>query len=289
MDNGTSTFFDFYSTSDITSSRRILNTPSEFAKDNLLYIQEAGYLKSLKSHISQREQLNSYLFLIVLSGSGQFIYKKNTYKLKTDDCIFIDCNYRYSHQSSQSDPWEMMWVHFNGNYIKPYYDYYNSNVPEVVFNTNLTTDFTNIINNFIQLEKKDITTEFISSKLLTDLLTLCVKRQQSEVKQVNSAKLELIREYIVNGFRDKLALSIIAEEFYISKFYLSREFKKRYGVTIGDYIINKRITYAKELLRFTDKTIEEIALACGVSDNNYFSKIFRKLEGCSCSEYRRKW
>ena len=50
-----------------------------------------------------------------------------------------------------------------------------------------------------------------------------------------------------------------------------------------------RITEAKTQLRFTDKTIEQIALDCGFEELNYFSRTFRKIEGISPSEYRRKW
>jgi len=60
-------------------------------------------------------------------------------------------------------------------------------------------------------------------------------------------------------------------------------------MTIGDYICSRRVTYSKELLRSTHKNIEEIASLCGIPDTNYFAKVFRKLEECSPSEYRKKW
>ncbi len=59
-----------FSTSGITDSVRMLHTPGEFARKNLLYVQEVGRLKSLRAHKSQRENLNSYLFFGVESGEG---------------------------------------------------------------------------------------------------------------------------------------------------------------------------------------------------------------------------
>ena len=82
---------------------------------------------------------------------------------------------------------------------------------------------------------------------------------------------------------------MIANEFFISKYHMSREFKKAYGITIANYIIAKRITYAKELLRFTDMQIEEIGRICGIEDNSYFNKVFRKFEGMTASDYKKKW
>ena len=54
---------------------RYIHTPSSFARQNLLYIQETGRLKSRDRHISRRSHLESYLFFIVLSGRGT-VYRK---------------------------------------------------------------------------------------------------------------------------------------------------------------------------------------------------------------------
>ena len=55
-------FFEKYKTSEVTNTRSVINTPSAFTRKNFFHIQEAGYLKSLKSHLSRRSELNSYLF-----------------------------------------------------------------------------------------------------------------------------------------------------------------------------------------------------------------------------------
>ncbi len=68
-------FFEKYKTSEVTNTRRVINTPSAFTREHFFYIQEAGYLKSLKPHMSRRSGLQSYLFLIVLSGSGEVAYR----------------------------------------------------------------------------------------------------------------------------------------------------------------------------------------------------------------------
>lgn len=288
--NKLKTFFDAYHESELTAYYRIINTPSEFAKENLFYIQESGSLKSLKSHIKQREQLNSYLFMIVLSGSGQFTYKGDTHKLKSGSCLLIDCNHQYSHQSSDSDPWELMWVHFNGVNIKPYITHYKSVNPKGVFHTDIATDYTTIIGSCLNAVKiNDINSEFIISKMITDLLTLCMTRSKNKIEQKDIEKMAMIKEYIDNNFSKKISLNEVAQEFFVSKYYLAREFKKFYGITVGEYISTKRVNFSKELLRFTNKSIDEIAALCGIPDTNYFAKVFRKLEECSPSEYRKRW
>ncbi len=50
-----------------------------------------------------------------------------------------------------------------------------------------------------------------------------------------------------------------------------------------------RITQAKQLLRFTDMTVEAVGAECGMEDANYFSRLFKKLEGISPGEFRKMW
>jgi len=86
-----------------------------------------------------------------------------------------------------------------------------------------------------------------------------------------------------------LPLDELAERFFINKFYLTRIFKEQYGYSVVNYIMVLRIARAKQLLRFSDLSMEKIGEACGMPDANYFSRVFRRVEGTSPSEYRKQW
>ena len=60
-------------------------------------------------------------------------------------------------------------------------------------------------------------------------------------------------------------------------------------MTVNDYLLQSRISHAKELLRFSDLAIEEIGENCGITPLYYFSRIFKQVEGISPREYRKKW
>lgn len=107
-----------------TVSERILVTPSSYSRGHYLYVQEIGTLKSLEPHISRREKLESYLFFIVTEGSGTVTLHGSTRKIKAGDCVWIDCLEPYSHESSLSQPWSLMWVHFNGCQAPEFYRLY---------------------------------------------------------------------------------------------------------------------------------------------------------------------
>lgn len=101
--------------------------------------------------------------------------------------------------------------------------------------------------------------------------------------------LEPIRDYLDTHYTEKISLDALADQFFISKFYLTRVFKEQYGVSINTYVLNLRITKAKQMLRFTDKKLEDIGYQCGLGAPHYFSRIFKQVEGITPSEFREKW
>ena len=102
-------------TGNLVQSNRILYTPSIFAKTTLIYLQETGELTALRPHVSRREQLDSYLFFVVLDGTGTVQYDNKEVKLHPGDCVFLDCHKPYSHASSSENLWKLKWVHFYGS------------------------------------------------------------------------------------------------------------------------------------------------------------------------------
>ena len=124
-----------------------------------------------------------------------------------------------------------------------------------------------------------------------DILSILLQEitKPKESTSPHKANLESIRNYLDEHYTDKFSLDELAEKFFISKYYLCREFKNLYGITLNHYVITKRITLAKKLLRFSPYTLEEIALECGFYDASYFNKQFKKSEGISASDFRKKW
>ena len=81
------------------------------------------------------------------------------------------------------------------------------------------------------------------------------------------------------------SLAEIAEEVHVNPIYLQRIFKKTTGVSPRQYLLNKKITQAKNLLLISKKTYAEIALVSGFSSQSYFNYIFKREVGMTPSEY----
>lgn len=103
----------------------------------------------------------------------------------------------------------------------------------------------------------------------------------------------LIRDivhYVHMHYADiNLSLQEIADEFHLSKSYLGWIFKRETGVTLRKYIENCRIDMAKEkLLSERWQKMEKIAVLCGFSNANYFSRVFKETVGMTPNQYRKK-
>lgn len=83
-----------------------------------------------------------------------------------------------------------------------------------------------------------------------------------------------------------LSLKTQAELLNVNASYLSTLFKKETGVTLTDYVNNKRVENAVFLLNSTNMQIQNIAQYCGIPDVNYFTKLFKKYMGKTPKEYR---
>lgn len=86
---------------------------------------------------------------------------------------------------------------------------------------------------------------------------------------------------------ENIRLEYLAEKFFCSPAYLSKLFKKHIGTNYIDYLKKRRIEKAKELLRTTNMSVDEIVGEVGWQSSRRFREAFRRYEGVSPSEYRR--
>ena len=130
-------------------------------------------------------------------------------------------------------------------------------------------------------------------------LLLLILREQSPIPQAmkgysfESVNKKYVVEQIVNYFEDhyseKISLDTIAENMYLSPFYISRIFKSETGDTPIRHLIHIRLERARELLvQDREMSIQEVAAAVGYEDAYHFSKLFKKHYGKSPSQIRKE-
>lgn len=273
-------------------SSRILYTPSTFARSSLLHLQEVGSLQAIQPHTSKRERLKSYLCFMVEDGEGELVYEEKRYALKAGDVVFIDCRKAYSHSTGEK-LWFLRWCHFYGPSMPAIYAKYCERGGEPVIHTADASQYTELLSEIYNIAgSSDYIRDMRINERLNTLLTLLMEsswHQGSSSKASRKIEISRVKTYLDEHYSERLSLESVASHFFINKHYLARLFKGQYGVTLVTYLQQVRITHAKRMLRFTDKSIEEIGLECGIGELNYFSRVFKKLEGISPSEFRRLW
>ena len=96
-----------------------------------------------------------------------------------------------------------------------------------------------------------------------------------------------ITRYLQEHLAEEISLSVLAEQFHLNPQYISQLFKSEIGVNFLVYLTNIRMEKAKKLLLSTALSIAEVAEQSGYGDYRVFTKVFKKSEGITPSQYRR--
>lgn len=97
---------------------------------------------------------------------------------------------------------------------------------------------------------------------------------------------EDIEAFIREHYTTELSMQTVAKAMNYSDAYFCKLFKQCFEVNFSVYLNEYRIARAKELLQSTRLNVREVSTACGYSDSNYFTRVFKRITGKTPSEYR---
>ena len=128
----------------------------------------------------------------------------------------------------------------------------------------------------------------VESLLATILATAIDQIRANETALTRTRlKAQEAARYIDTHFHDSsLTLSLVAEAVQTNASYLSRVFGREMGRSFQEYVYQKRIDAAKKLIRSTNDPFHQISTRCGFGSPLSFNRAFRKVEGCTPTEYR---
>ncbi len=110
-------------------------------------------------------------------------------------------------------------------------------------------------------------------------------------KRSNNSHSELMlnsRSFIEKNYNTEITLEEVAHHIGVSPYYFSKIFKAYFGKNYMDYLTDLRIEKAKDMMRNGVDSIKEICYEVGYNDPNYFSRVFKKVEGVTPSEYKNR-
>ncbi|WP_373232572.1 helix-turn-helix domain-containing protein [Cohnella sp.] len=272
-------------------SIRLIATPSVYARSAYLYVQEVGHFHTLTPYFTEREYLNSFLIVYTVSGRGKLTYRGHTYDLRPRQAFLIDCmEYQY-YTTDPDQPWELLWVHFNGHGVTRYYEAYETaETPVVTLPPDSQTP--SMLRELILLQQeRTVRSELISNKLLVGLLTdilLAAPEIGTSLadapEHVRSAMKEMEQRY-----QDKITLDQLAALASVNKYHLAKEFKRYSGFSPNEFLINVRMSRAKELLKYSDLPVSQIAMEVGIDNVSHFIRLFKDRIDTTPLSFRKRW
>ena len=117
----------------------------------------------------------------------------------------------------------------------------------------------------------------------------CTKVNKLTAPKIENLHILKATQYIKANIYSKITTKMIADQQNIIPTYLGQLFRRELNCTIPEYVLNQKITEAKKLLRFTDKSLAEIASLLSFSSQSYFQSRFKEIRKMTPAEYRAKY
>lgn len=271
-------------------SVRLIHTANQNTKRTFFYVQETGVFKTKPPYFTERENLDSFLLVYTISGEGILQIDGDQYDVMPGQLFWIPCM-KHHYYACKRKGWEILWLHFNGIAARGYYEEFaKGETPVVLIQRRewIKEQFGHIIS---LVQKRDAHSELLISNDITNMLTeiLMTDHGNESIQSQMPDYVKLTIKEIDKHFQEDLSLEQLAAQVGVSKYYLLKQFKKYVGCTIGEYCTTTRLNYAKELLKYSEESVNEITFSCGMNNVSHFINMFRKHEHMTPLQYRKKW
>jgi len=233
--------------------------------------------------------------IYVSSGEGTYSMDQEQYEIQAGDVVILNCGVGHVQISNPDNPivaWNLSFqVHgFDGlpeNHILP------EGARAVMPSGNLQSSFEECCQMlFDEMKNKLEGYEEMSFLWAERLLLLSKRLWQMSDETLKKQKVQLVdqvKEYIDQNYKQEINLEKLAAQFHISKYHISHQMKTKYKISPIDYVIERRLGEAQNLLCTTNDSITEIAKNVGYDNINYFNRLFNKRLGLSPTEFRVKY
>lgn len=221
----------------------------------------------------------------VISGSGIILCDDNVYTVESGDTFLLPMGKNQIYYSNPDNRFVRVWINFKGALAENLLSVYGLNSQTVFKQTNCLAHLTELQD---ACKKHTDPVEYERETSLAFFKTVqFLAAHKTEPKQAGQT--EQIRLYIDSRIMENIKLSTLAKHFYVTEEHIIRTFKKTYGITPHQYILQSKIRIAMIMLRTTKDSIEEIAYRLNFSDPHHFSAQFKKLVGVRPLPYRQSF
>ena len=247
---------------------------------NLIFGYESCYRDKLPTGPNQK---NCFLIHYVLSGQGILYMNDKTYSLGENDIFFIPPYTTFNYIPDQENPWEYIWLEFNGSKAKSLCDEAMLTLDNPIYTCSSSKIKDSLIG-ILSPPSNPLAIELHALSYLTMFLSQLIEERVVFVNSVSKKRVTVfaVQNYIDSNYANSnLGLRLISSSLYINASYLSRIYKEITGITISKYITTIRMQKARGMLATREYSINDISYMVGYTDPHYFTTEFKKFYGLS--------
>lgn len=258
------------------------------------YITDIGYYPKARYHYRDRpEGAQEHILIHCVEGRGTATIHEQEINIGPNEFLIIPAKARHVYRADPNHPWTIYWVHFKGlqaaTISKRLYERMRLHKNKVMFGEQYRYLFDKIYSTLLQGYGKE-NMEFIALTFPYYLSGyLLVERFNDQTSKQDEDVSEQAICFLKNRIAQATTLKDIADHVHLSISHFSSIFHKKTGYSPIEYFNHLKIQHACHLLQFSNQRIFEIALAIGIEDPYYFSRLFRSHMGTSPKNYRNKW
>lgn len=262
-----------------------VNTPGPAGIKAGIYQTGCGHLYLTDHSIIDRAR-HDCLVIYCVCGKGDFTLDGYKTEISAGDIFAMSSGLKHSYNSDRCLGWEIYWIHFDGRLSFELIQWAGLGKENLKINCGINEKMIYLFQETLEINKKkdylylDVSFPGILYQIFGHVKASVLRSEG----RISIDKFEKLFE------KNLMELNIdqMASQVGLSKFHFIREFKRKTGSTPGQYLINKKITVAKELLSNKQLPIKQIAYKLGFDDTNYFSRLFKNKTGLSASQFRKK-
>lgn len=220
-------------------------------------------------------------FEYILEGQSQTNINGLYYPLKKSDAVFITPADIHGCQMPAEEKMKTITVHFSPDAVPSF-----SNLTSGVIKCSKELQIA-----FLQLLEEsrinDDLSDLAVKNMLERIIILANRDNKKIAPALHPAGISSALAYIHKNFKEKITIDDVCQACGYSAPSLCKNFKEQTGMTVLSYINKQRLDCAQRMLLTFEDSVSDICYTCGFSSVRQFNRAFKKVFGCSPSEYKR--